>query len=198
MSLVLPVLLQRTLCPWKPKCQKQSSKRQQCHQQMPHLCWTWVQCRRPGRWMFPSAVLRVCHWDFQAADLINKAKRPILYVGQGHQPTCPTAVLLPALSLLLLHFVPQGASHCPEIVTKLAHKAQIPVTTTASHGLCSVRSVRSRFVFVELLSCHSHHHVFSPASPVPWYGHLRRARSAIHAHVGHAWVKASTALHWDS
>eukprot|EP00434_Breviolum_minutum_P037008 symbB.v1.2.032800.t1/scaffold3984.1/size46886/3 len=44
-----------------------------------------------------------------AADLINKAKRPILYVGQG-------------------------ASHCPEIVTKLAHKAQIPVTTTC-HGM---------------------------------------------------------------
>jgi len=41
----------------------------------------------------------------QAADIINKAKCPILYVGQG-------------------------ANHCPEAVTALAHKAQIPVTTT--------------------------------------------------------------------
>ncbi|CAE7672445.1 ILV2 [Symbiodinium sp. CCMP2456] len=41
----------------------------------------------------------------KAAELINKAKRPILYVGQG-------------------------ASHCPEILTQLAKKANIPVTTT--------------------------------------------------------------------
>ncbi|CAJ1339955.1 unnamed protein product [Effrenium voratum] len=41
----------------------------------------------------------------KAADLINKSKRPILYVGQG-------------------------ASHCPEIVTKLAKHAKLPVTTT--------------------------------------------------------------------
>lgn len=41
----------------------------------------------------------------QAAELINNAKRPILYVGQG-------------------------ASHCPELVKMLAHKANCPVTTT--------------------------------------------------------------------
>lgn len=41
----------------------------------------------------------------KAAELINKAKRPILYVGQG-------------------------ASHCPAIVKTIAHKANIPVTTT--------------------------------------------------------------------
>jgi len=45
----------------------------------------------------------------KAAELINKAKRPILYVGQG-------------------------ASHCPEILTQLAKKANIPVTTTC-HGM---------------------------------------------------------------
>ncbi|CAK9046480.1 Acetolactate synthase catalytic subunit [Durusdinium trenchii] len=45
----------------------------------------------------------------KAADLINKSKRPILYVGQG-------------------------ASHCPEIVSQIAHKANIPVTTTC-HGM---------------------------------------------------------------
>merc|ERR1712107_537051 len=44
-----------------------------------------------------------------AVDLINKSKRPILYVGQG-------------------------ASHCPEILRSLALKAQIPVTTTV-HGM---------------------------------------------------------------
>ena len=99
MSLALPVcrgdksvLLQRTLCPWKPKCRKQSSKRQQFHQQMPHLCWTWVQCRRPGRWMSFSCTFWCLENFHQAADLINKAKRPILYVGQGHHPSCPTAV----------------------------------------------------------------------------------------------------------
>lgn len=41
----------------------------------------------------------------QAAELINNAKRPILYIGQG-------------------------ASHCPEVVKMFAHKAQVPVTTT--------------------------------------------------------------------
>jgi len=40
-----------------------------------------------------------------AAELINKAKRPIFYVGQG-------------------------ASNCPEILKKIAHKANVPVTTT--------------------------------------------------------------------
>lgn len=45
----------------------------------------------------------------QAADLINKSKRPILYVGQG-------------------------CSHCPELVRKVAAKANIPVTTTV-HGM---------------------------------------------------------------
>mmetsp|Transcript_13034 Transcript_13034/g.24649 ORF Transcript_13034/g.24649 Transcript_13034/m.24649 type:complete len:646 (+) Transcript_13034:109-2046(+) len=45
----------------------------------------------------------------KAADLINKAQRPILYVGQG-------------------------ASHCPEILSQLAKKANIPVTTTC-HGM---------------------------------------------------------------
>jgi len=40
-----------------------------------------------------------------AAELLNKAKRPILYVGQG-------------------------ASHCPELVKAIAHQAQVPVTTT--------------------------------------------------------------------
>ncbi|CAE7203107.1 ILV2 [Symbiodinium natans] len=45
----------------------------------------------------------------KAADLINKAKRPILYVGQG-------------------------ASHCPEILAQMAKKANIPVTTTC-HGM---------------------------------------------------------------
>ena len=40
----------------------------------------------------PSAVLFVSRNFYQAADLINKAKRPILYVGQGHHPSCPTAV----------------------------------------------------------------------------------------------------------
>ncbi|CAE8632248.1 unnamed protein product, partial [Polarella glacialis] len=41
----------------------------------------------------------------KAVDLINNAKRPIFYVGQG-------------------------ASHCPEILAKVAKKANIPVTTT--------------------------------------------------------------------
>lgn len=45
----------------------------------------------------------------KAADMINRANRPIFYVGQG-------------------------ASHCPEAVRKLARKAQIPVTTTV-HGM---------------------------------------------------------------
>lgn len=45
----------------------------------------------------------------QATELINKAQRPILYVGQG-------------------------ASHCPEMVRKIAAKAKIPVTTTV-HGM---------------------------------------------------------------
>jgi acetolactate synthase-1/2/3 large subunit len=41
----------------------------------------------------------------KAIELINKSKQPILYVGQG-------------------------ASECPELVRKIAEKAQIPVTTT--------------------------------------------------------------------
>merc|ERR1719282_508515 len=41
----------------------------------------------------------------QAAELLNKAKRPIFYVGQG-------------------------ANHCPELLTKVAKKANAPVTTT--------------------------------------------------------------------
>merc|ERR1719401_1862019 len=45
----------------------------------------------------------------KAADPINGAKQPILYVGQG-------------------------ASHCPEIVRAVARKAKIPVTTTV-HGM---------------------------------------------------------------
>lgn len=45
----------------------------------------------------------------RAAELINKAKRPIFYVGQG-------------------------ASHCPELVRSIAKKASIPVTTTL-HGM---------------------------------------------------------------
>lgn len=45
----------------------------------------------------------------KAADLINKSKRPIFYVGQG-------------------------ASHCPEILAKVAKKANVPVTTTC-HGM---------------------------------------------------------------
>merc|ERR1719199_726661 len=45
----------------------------------------------------------------QATQLINQAKKPILYVGQG-------------------------ASDCPELVRKVAEKAQIPVTTTC-HGM---------------------------------------------------------------
>jgi acetolactate synthase-1/2/3 large subunit len=45
----------------------------------------------------------------EAAELMNKAKNPILYVGQG-------------------------CSHCPELVTQVAKKAQIPVTTTV-HGM---------------------------------------------------------------
>ncbi|CAE7290671.1 ILV2 [Symbiodinium pilosum] len=45
----------------------------------------------------------------EAADLINKAKRPILYV---------------------------GASHCPEVLAQLAKKAKIPVTTTVASLLC--------------------------------------------------------------
>merc|ERR1719356_721312 len=45
----------------------------------------------------------------KAAALVNKAKQPILYVGQG-------------------------ASHCPELLRKVARKAQIPVTTTV-HGM---------------------------------------------------------------
>eukprot|EP00440_Ansanella_granifera_P040528 gb/GFBE01043955.1/.p1 GENE.gb/GFBE01043955.1/~~gb/GFBE01043955.1/.p1 ORF type:complete len:658 (+),score=177.37 gb/GFBE01043955.1/:1-1974(+) len=45
----------------------------------------------------------------QAADLINKSKRPIFYVGQG-------------------------ASHCPEILTQVVKKANVPVTTTC-HGM---------------------------------------------------------------
>jgi len=45
----------------------------------------------------------------KAVELINKARRPVLYVGQG-------------------------ASHCPEILTAVARKARIPVTTTV-HGM---------------------------------------------------------------
>merc|ERR1719379_2531757 len=45
----------------------------------------------------------------KAVELINKAKQPILYVGQG-------------------------ASDCPEIVRQVAEKTQIPVTTTC-HGM---------------------------------------------------------------
>lgn len=45
----------------------------------------------------------------KAADMINKAKNPIFYVGQG-------------------------ASHCPEILRKVAKKANVPVTTTV-HGM---------------------------------------------------------------
>mmetsp|Transcript_168318 Transcript_168318/g.298217 ORF Transcript_168318/g.298217 Transcript_168318/m.298217 type:complete len:674 (+) Transcript_168318:150-2171(+) len=45
----------------------------------------------------------------KACELMNKAERPILYVGQG-------------------------ASHCPDILRKVAEKAQIPVTTTV-HGM---------------------------------------------------------------
>lgn len=45
----------------------------------------------------------------KAVDLINRSKRPILYVGQG-------------------------CSHCPQLVTALAKKANIPVTTTV-HGM---------------------------------------------------------------
>jgi len=41
----------------------------------------------------------------RAASLINKAKKPVLYVGQG-------------------------ANHCPDILKKVAYKANIPVTTT--------------------------------------------------------------------
>jgi len=41
----------------------------------------------------------------KAVDLINKAKQPILYIGQG-------------------------ASDCPELVREIAEKTQIPVTTT--------------------------------------------------------------------
>jgi len=41
----------------------------------------------------------------KAVDMINRAKRPIFYVGQG-------------------------ANHCPEILTKVAKKANVPVTTT--------------------------------------------------------------------
>jgi acetolactate synthase-1/2/3 large subunit len=41
----------------------------------------------------------------QAADLINNAKRPIFYVGQG-------------------------AAECPALLTALAHKSNVPVTTT--------------------------------------------------------------------
>jgi len=45
----------------------------------------------------------------KAVDIINGAKRPIFYVGQG-------------------------ASHCPDILRKVAAKAQVPVTTTV-HGM---------------------------------------------------------------
>lgn len=45
----------------------------------------------------------------KAADLINRAKRPIFYVGQG-------------------------ASHCPDVLRKVAKKANVPVTTTV-HGM---------------------------------------------------------------
>merc|ERR1719330_741800 len=45
----------------------------------------------------------------KAAELINKSKRAVLYVGQG-------------------------ASHCPDLVRALAKKAHIPVTTTV-HGM---------------------------------------------------------------
>lgn len=45
----------------------------------------------------------------EAVELINKAKQPILYVGQG-------------------------ASECPELVRQVAEKAKIPVTTTC-HGM---------------------------------------------------------------
>jgi acetolactate synthase-1/2/3 large subunit len=45
----------------------------------------------------------------KAADLINKAKNPIFYVGQG-------------------------ASHCPELLRQVAKKAGVPVTTTV-HGM---------------------------------------------------------------
>mmetsp|Transcript_33183 Transcript_33183/g.72489 ORF Transcript_33183/g.72489 Transcript_33183/m.72489 type:complete len:646 (-) Transcript_33183:629-2566(-) len=45
----------------------------------------------------------------EAARLINGAKKPILYVGQG-------------------------ASDCPELVRELAHRSRIPVTTTC-HGM---------------------------------------------------------------
>jgi len=41
----------------------------------------------------------------KAVDMINRAKRPIFYVGQG-------------------------ANHCPEILTKVVKKANVPVTTT--------------------------------------------------------------------
>jgi acetolactate synthase-1/2/3 large subunit len=45
----------------------------------------------------------------KAAEMINKAKRPIFYVGQG-------------------------ASNCPDVLRRVAHKAQVPVTTTV-HGM---------------------------------------------------------------
>jgi len=45
----------------------------------------------------------------KACEIINRAKRPIFYVGQG-------------------------ASHCPEILRKVAAKAEVPVTTTV-HGM---------------------------------------------------------------
>jgi len=45
----------------------------------------------------------------RAAEIINKAKRPIFYVGQG-------------------------ASHCPDVLRRVAAKAQVPVTTTV-HGM---------------------------------------------------------------
>merc|ERR1711977_263561 len=44
-----------------------------------------------------------------AANLLNNAKRPIFIVGQG-------------------------ASHCPKLLRRVAHKAMIPVTTTC-HGM---------------------------------------------------------------
>jgi len=55
----------------------------------------------------PPMIDMKCLQD--AAGLINRAERPIFYVGQG-------------------------ASHCPEAVRRLAKKANIPVTTTL-HGM---------------------------------------------------------------
>jgi len=59
---------------------------------------------RPEQFLEPPPIVDMASVQ-RAADLINKATRPILYVGQG-------------------------ASHCPELVTKVAEAANCPVTTT--------------------------------------------------------------------